>query len=50
MMMLDANDATATNTNLLNRLPTCVRSLVRTDVTILGSTEVMCFLGFAGGR
>jgi len=50
MKMLDASDAIATSTNLMNRLPTWVRSLYRTDVTILGSAEVMCFLGFAGGR
>jgi len=48
MRMLDASDATATRMNLLNRLPTWVRSLVRTDVTILGSAEVMCFLGLCG--
>jgi hypothetical protein len=50
MRMLDASDAIATSTNLTNRLPSWVRSLARTDVTILGSAEVMCFLGFAGGR
>jgi hypothetical protein len=50
MRMLDASDAIATSTNLVNRLPASVRSLARTDVTILGGAEVMCFLGFAGGQ
>jgi hypothetical protein len=39
--MLEANDATATSTNLLNRLPTVVRSLLWTAAPILGRTEVM---------
>jgi hypothetical protein len=41
MRMLEANDAIATSTNLLNRLPTVVRSLLWTAVLILGKTEVM---------
>ena len=50
MKMLDARDAIATSTNLMNRLPAGVRNLSRTDVTILGGAEVMCFLCVAGGR
>ena len=50
MRMLDASDAIATSTNLMNRLPAWDWSRSRTDVTILGGAEVMCFLGFAGGR
>lgn len=41
MMMLEASDAIATSTNLLNLLPTVVRSLLWTAETILGKTEVM---------
>ena len=44
MRMLEANDAIATSTNLLNLLPVVVRSLLRTAVLILGKTEVMRFL------
>ncbi len=44
MMMLEASDAIATSTNLLNRLPIVLRSLCWTAVTILGKTEVMGFL------
>jgi hypothetical protein len=39
--MLEANDAIATSTNLLNRLPTVLRSLLWTAAPILGNTEVM---------
>jgi hypothetical protein len=39
--MLEASDAIATSTNLLNRLATVVRSLLWKAVTILGTTEVM---------
>jgi hypothetical protein len=41
MRMLEASDAIATSTNLLNRLPTVVRSLLWTAAPILGNTEVM---------
>jgi hypothetical protein len=41
MMMLEASDAIATSTNLLNLLPTVVRSLLWTAATILGKTEVI---------
>ena len=41
MSRLEASDTIATSTNLLNRLPTVVRSLLWTAVTILGETEVM---------
>ncbi len=41
MRMLEANDAIATSTNLLNRLPTVLRSLLWTATPILGKTEVM---------
>jgi hypothetical protein len=39
--MLEANDAIATSTNLLNRLPTVLRSLLWTAAPIRGKTEVM---------
>jgi hypothetical protein len=38
---LEPRDAIATSTNLLNRLPTVVRSLLWTAAPILGKTEVM---------
>jgi hypothetical protein len=41
MMMLEASDAIATSTNLLNLLPTVVRSLLWTAATILDKTEVI---------
>ena len=41
MTRLEPRDATATSTNLLNRLPTVVRSLFWTAAPILGKTEVM---------
>jgi len=41
MSRLEPRDATATSTNLLNRLPTVVRSLLWTAAPILGKTEVM---------
>jgi hypothetical protein len=41
MRMLEASDAIATSTNLLNLLPTVVRSLLWTAATILDKTEVI---------
>jgi hypothetical protein len=44
MIWLAPKDATATGTNLLNRLPSEVRSRRRKDAASRGATSVMGFL------